>query len=91
MALYAKLDASKLNDVAGLKPAPLAREEPLLIDERTTRTVEIADRELLARGRERGVTCRHAARPRAFLLQQVEASLAAHAVAENDFAGIDGV
>jgi hypothetical protein len=91
MALYSKLDASKLNDVAGLKPAPLACEQPLLIDERTTRTVEIADRELLARGRERGVTCRHAARPRAFLFQQVETSLAAQTIAENDVARIDGV
>ena len=45
-----KLHAAELNDVTGDQPPRLPREEPLLIDERATRTIQVADRELLARG-----------------------------------------
>ena len=50
----------------------LTREQPLAIDKRSAGTLEISNRQVLARGCDHGVTSRHSPRCADFLLRQVE-------------------
>jgi hypothetical protein len=85
------LHAPELNDIAADKSARLSGQEPLLIDERAPRTIQVANRELRATRRKRSLPSRHLPRRVAFLVDQVEPARTIQGIAHNHLAGLERV
>ena len=87
--LDADLHAPELNDIARCQPPRLPRQQPLLVDERPTGRVEIANRQLLPARGERGMKPGHLARRVPFLVDEIKTPRPVQGIARDRLARLE--